>query len=108
MNKGDESVGTQSKFLNAAEQMQAKLGHALCLAKWKQVSLHLTTGHTNSCYHPPLHKIELSDIAEHPAGLHNTAYKKAQRVIMLKDERDRKSTRLNSSHSQQSRMPSSA
>ena len=87
MNKGDESVGTQSKFLNAAEQMQAKLGHALCLAKWKQVSLHLTTGHTNSCYHPPLHKIELSDIAEHPAGLHNTAYKKAQRVIMLKDER---------------------
>ena len=87
MNKGDESVGTQSKFLNAAEQMQAKLGHALCLAKWKQVSLHLTTGHTNSCYHTPLHKIELSDIAEHPAGLHNTAYKKAQRVIMLKDER---------------------
>jgi hypothetical protein len=87
MNKGDETVGTQSKFLNAAEQMQAKLGTGLCLAKWKQVSLHLTTGHTNSCYHPPLHRIELSDIENNPAGLHNTAYKKQQRKIMLHNER---------------------
>jgi len=87
MNKGDESVGTQSRFLNAAEQMKAQLGHGLCLAKWKQVSLHLTTGHTNSCYHPPLHKIQLTDIEHNPAGLHNTAYKKQQRVIMLQDQR---------------------
>ena len=87
MNKGDESVGTQSKFLNSAEQMQQRLGEGLCLAKWKQVSLHLTTGHTNSCYHPPLHKIQLSDIEQHPSGLHNTAHKKAQRVIMLQNQR---------------------
>jgi hypothetical protein len=87
VNKGDESVGTQSKFLNSAEQMREQLGEGLCLAKWKQVSLHLTTGHTNSCYHPPLHKIEHSDIELNPAGLHNTAYKKQQRVIMLRNER---------------------
>jgi len=67
--------------------MKSKLGPALCLAKWKQVSLHLTTGHTNSCYHPPLHKIEPSDIENNPAGLHNTEHKKQQRVIMLKNER---------------------
>jgi len=76
-----------SKFTSDAEKMKAQLGPALCLAKWKQVSLHLTTGHTNSCYHPPLHKIELSDIENNPGGLHNTAYKKSQRVIMLKDQR---------------------
>lgn len=87
MSKGDESIGTQSKFLNSAEQMQAQLGPALCLAKWKQVSLHLTTGHTNSCYHPPLHRIEPEDIATNPAGLHNTAYKKQQRKIMLQNQR---------------------
>ena len=82
MNKGD-----QSKFMSTAEQMREQLGPALCLAKWKQVSLHLTTGHTNSCYHPPLHKIELSDIERDPGGIHNTAYKKSQRVIMLRNER---------------------
>jgi hypothetical protein len=78
---------TKSNFTSSAEQMRNQLGPALCLAKWKQVSLHLTTGHTNSCYHPPLHRIEASDIENKPAGLHNTAYKKSQRVIMLKNER---------------------
>ena len=76
-----------SDFKKNAEQMRDQLGPALCLAKWKQVSLHLTTGHTNSCYHPPLHQIELSDIKHNPAGLHNTAYKKSQRQIMLRNER---------------------
>ena len=82
-NKGDESVGTQSRFLNAAEQMQEKLGPALCLAKWKQVSLHLPTGLNNSCYHPPLHRISIEDIGRNPSALHNTAHKKEQRKLML-------------------------
>jgi hypothetical protein len=47
MNKGDELVGTKSKFLTSAEQMKEQLGPALCLAKWKQVSLHLPTGMNN-------------------------------------------------------------
>ena len=58
MNKGDESVDNKSKFLISAEQMHEQLGSALCLAKWKQVSLHLPTGMNNSCYHPPLHAID--------------------------------------------------
>lgn len=82
-NKGDESVGTQSKFLSSAEQMKAELGPALCLAKWKQVSLHLPTGLNNSCYHPPLHKISIEDIGRNPSALHNTEHKKQQRVAML-------------------------
>ena len=77
----------QSDFFTAAQQMQANLGPALCLAKWKQVSLHLPTGLNNSCYHPPLHQIDINDIAHNPAALHNTVHKKQQRVMMLKNER---------------------
>lgn len=71
----------------SAEFMKDNLGPALCLAKWQQVSLHLPTGLTNSCYHPPLHKIDVTPLKDNPGALHNTEYKKSQRVIMLKNER---------------------
>jgi organic radical activating enzyme len=77
----------KSIFMASAEWMREHLGEGLCLAKWQQVSLHLPTGLTNSCYHPPLHKIDASLLAENPGALHNTPYKKQQRVIMLKQER---------------------
>jgi organic radical activating enzyme len=86
-NKGDESVNSKSKFLSSAEQMKENLGHALCLAKWKQVSLHLPTGLNNSCYHPPLHQIPQELLINSPSALHNTPHKKEQRKIMLKQER---------------------
>ena len=76
-----------SDFLTAAEQMKSRLGEGLCLAKWQQVSLHLPTGLTNSCYHPPLHEIDATLLADNPSALHNTPYKKAQRKIMLRNER---------------------
>ena len=86
-NKGDEITSDfKSKFLSDAEIIKEKLDSispSLCLAKWKQVSLHLTTGHTNSCYHPPLHKIRIEDIQRSPSGIHNTQHKKEQRKLML-------------------------
>ena len=87
MNKGDETVGNKSKFMSDAEIMKEKLGPGMCLAKWQQVSLHLTTGMTNSCYHPPLHNIDPEAIKTNPGALHNTEHKKAQRKIMLKNEK---------------------
>lgn len=87
VNKGDEVTNTgKSKFLSDAEIMRDRLdtvSPSMCLAKWKQVSLHLTTGHTNSCYHPPLHKISVEDIQRSPSGIHNTEFKKSQRRLML-------------------------
>jgi MoaA/NifB/PqqE/SkfB family radical SAM enzyme len=74
---------TKSNFLNAAEQMKGELGTALCLAKWKQVSLHLPTGLTNSCYHPPLHSIPVKPLRYNPSALHNTEHKKQMRKLML-------------------------
>ena len=77
----------KSDFLTGAEKMRAQLGPALCLAKWKQVSLHLTTGLNNSCYHPPLHRISIEEIGRTPGALHNTAWKKEQRRRMLSGQR---------------------
>jgi organic radical activating enzyme len=71
----------------SAEWMRDNLGPALCLAKWKQVSLHLPTGLNNSCYHPPLHEIDPVEIQFDPGALHNTEHKKQQRVIMLRQEK---------------------
>jgi organic radical activating enzyme len=78
---------SKSTFLSSAEDMKKQLGPALCLAKWKQVSLHLPTGLNNSCYHPPLHEIPAELLADNPSTLHNTPYKKEQRRIMLRQER---------------------
>lgn len=56
---------------------------SFCVAKWKQVTVHLQTGHTHSCHHPTSHKIPLAEIAEDPSALHNTRFKKLQRRSML-------------------------
>ena len=80
----------KSDFLSHAEEIKVKLDSvspSLCLAKWKQVSLHLANGMNNSCYHPPLHKIPVTDIARNPGALHNTPWKKEQRRRMLAGER---------------------
>jgi len=87
-NKGDElDQNFKSKFLTSAEQMKQSLGNSMCLAKWKQVSLHLPTGLNNSCYHPPLHAIDANELKTNPSALHNTKHKKQQRKIMLRQER---------------------
>jgi organic radical activating enzyme len=87
VNKGDQSHNGKSQFQFSAEKMREQLGPALCLAKWKQVSLHLPTGLNNSCYHPPLHRIPVDEITSNPGALHNTAYKKQQRRDMLEGKR---------------------
>jgi organic radical activating enzyme len=78
---------SKSKFMSDAEEMKDKLGNAMCLAKWQQVSLHLGTGMTNSCYHPPLHEIDAKPLVFNPGALHNTAHKKLQRKLMLEQTR---------------------
>ena len=76
-----------SDFKRDALAVKDQLGHAMCAAKWQQTSLHLGTGQTNSCYHPPLHSIDPVEIKFNPAALHNTAQKKAARGEMLAGKR---------------------
>ena len=72
--------------LFAAKKLET-ISPTMCLAKWNQVSLHLPTGLTNSCYHPPLHKIDPTNLENNPAELHNTPEKLKQRQQMLNGER---------------------
>jgi hypothetical protein len=64
-----------------------KVSGTFCLAKWLQVTLHLQSGTNHSCHHPKVHEIPLEELAADPAALHNTAYKKEQRKLMLAGER---------------------
>lgn len=60
---------------------------SFCLAKWFNVSLHIPTGQTHSCYHPKSHHIPLKEIEIDVSALHNTKHKKEQRKMMLNGER---------------------
>jgi organic radical activating enzyme len=60
---------------------------SFCIAKWKQVTLHLQTGHNHSCHHPTTHKIPLDELVANPSALHNTNFKKQQRKMMLEGTR---------------------
>lgn len=68
-------------------QQLNQVSPSFCLAKWYNVSLHLPTGQTHSCYHPPSHHIPLKEIKIDVSALHNTKYKKEQRKLMLDGQR---------------------
>lgn len=71
---------------NAEKQLKT-ISPTMCYAKWAQTSIHLTTGMTHSCYHPPLHKIDLEELKNNPSALHNTRQKKNERKKMLAGEK---------------------
>jgi sulfatase maturation enzyme AslB (radical SAM superfamily) len=68
---------------NEAEKQLKFISKSMCYAKWAQSSIHLTNGMTNSCYHPPLHKVNIEQISQNPSTLHNTDHKKNERKMML-------------------------
>jgi hypothetical protein len=70
-----------------AEKQLNFISPTMCYAKWAQVSLHLTNGMNSSCYHPPLHVVNLDEIKQDPSALHNTVTKKKERTMMLKGEK---------------------
>ena len=75
---------------NRWEEMRQRLdavGPGFCLAKWTQLTLNLQNGTAHSCHHPPVHKIPIKEIQSDPSALHNTSFKKQQRVDMLKGKR---------------------
>jgi len=80
----------ESRYLADASTVFDKLNEvssSFCLAKWFNVSIHIPTGQTHSCYHPRSHQIPLQEIAVDVSALHNTQYKKQQRQLMLEGKR---------------------
>jgi organic radical activating enzyme len=64
-----------------------KVSPSFCVAKWKQVTLHLHTGNTHSCHHPDTHRVPLKELEKDPSALHNTEFKKRLRKSMLEGKR---------------------
>ena len=92
--KGDEVELLKGKYISkyfssSTDLLQElnSVSKSFCLAKWYSVSLHLPTGKTHSCYHPPAHDIPLDELTVDVNSLHNTSYKKQQRQKMLAGER---------------------
>jgi hypothetical protein len=80
-------MSNYNKKADDAEKQLNNISPSMCYAKWGQASIHLTNGMTQSCYHPPLHKIDISAIKRNPAALHNTDQKKLERKMMLQGDR---------------------
>jgi len=92
--KGNELVKIngryQSKYFHDAGKVFEELNEvssSFCLAKWFNVSIHIPTGQTHSCYHPRSHSVPLEEIAIDVSSLHNTKHKKEQRKLMLEGQR---------------------
>lgn len=81
-----DDYGTIEQRRQQTEEFRNKLNSissSFCVAKWKQVTLHLATGQTHSCHHPGTHHIPLEEIAIDVSALHNTKFKKDQQQKML-------------------------
>ncbi len=60
-----------------------EVGPCICTAKWLQTTLYLQNGYNHSCHHPSPHKIPIEEVVANPAALHNSSYKKKQRMALL-------------------------
>jgi hypothetical protein len=76
-------MSDQLKSTRKTRDRLNQVGPGFCLAKWKQVTLHLHNGHTHSCHHPKTHRVPLEELAADPSALHNTSFKKELRRQML-------------------------
>ena len=85
-----DDFGTDSERKQQVINFRNKINDistSFCVAKWKQVTVHLHNGRTHSCHHPVPHHIPLEEIAVDVSALHNTKFKKEQQQLMLAGER---------------------
>lgn len=83
---GQVQANNHDNFVKVKDLLDTT-GKGFCLAKFTQVTMHLSTGKTHACHHPVPHKIPLDEINENPAALFNTKHLKHARKEMLEGER---------------------
>jgi len=83
----DGTIGNNHHNLEKIKSLLDSKGCGFCMAKFKQVTMHLGTGMTHACHHPSPHKIPLKEIQENPAALFNTSVLKKARTEMLNNEK---------------------
>lgn len=77
------AIGNNVHNVKTVKEMLDNTGCGFCLAKFKQVTMHLGTGMTHSCHHPTPHKIDPNAVQENPHELFNTPTLKNARKEML-------------------------
>lgn len=82
----DDIISSHANVENVKGLLDSK-GKGFCLAKFKQVTLHLGTGLVHSCHHPSPHKIDLNELENNVMTLFNTTRLKQVRKQMLNGER---------------------
>lgn len=83
---------TNEHWIEVLKEKRIKINEispSFCSAKWLQTTLMLQNGYNHSCHHPSPHKIPVAEIKINPAALHNSNYKKQQRIKMINGERPR-------------------
>lgn len=76
-----------AQHINKTRDELNEVSPSYCVAKWKQVTMHLQNGHTHSCHHPRTHLVPIEELKQNYKALHNTSYKKQQRKLMLEGVR---------------------
>lgn len=61
----------------------ANISPTFCGAKWYNATIWLDSAKTSSCHHPPAHDIDVDELIDNPAKMHNTRQKKDARRDML-------------------------
>lgn len=80
-------MGYWEDHVNKINEQINQVSPSFCVAKWKQVTMHLQNGQTHSCHHPDTHSVPIAEIVIDSSALHNTNYKKQQRKMMLEGQR---------------------
>ena len=81
---------TNEHWIEVLKEKRIKINEispSFCSAKWLQTTLYLQNGYNHSCHHPSPHKIPVQEVLDNPAALHNSNFKKQQRIKMLNGER---------------------
>lgn len=76
----------KSKLIKTKDLLDS-VSPTMCVAKWKQLTLHLHNGRTHSCHHPHTHSIPVDELEARPDVLHNTKQKIQARKQMLDGSR---------------------
>ncbi len=71
--------------LEKSQNRLNQVSKSFCLAKWKNTTVHLHNGHTQSCHHVRSHPFQLDP--KNPSSLHNTPQKMKARKQMLAGQR---------------------
>lgn len=80
------NVDVDTRVRNMKELLNST-GPGFCLAKFRQVTMHLALGKVHSCHHPYAHKIDPEEVKSDPSLLFNTPVLKAAREEMVNGNR---------------------